>query len=85
MMQRYVIHKISQIMKEEALTNVKIVGIYGFTYKENIDNTRESPTLQMLQPMDDALSGDLVQVSNPYVKKTSCPTNTKILKAFWRQ
>lgn len=68
-MPRYVIHRISEIMKEENLKDVKRVGIYGLTYKENVDDIRESPTLQMLQRMDDALSGGLVQVYDPFIEK----------------
>ncbi len=68
-MPRYVIHRISQIMKEEGMVDVRRVGLYGLTYKENVDDIRESPTLQMLERMDDALSGGLVQVYDPYVEK----------------
>lgn len=81
-MPRYVIHRISQIMKEEALTDVRRVGIYGLTYKENVDDIRESPTLQMLQRMDDALSGGLVQVYDPYVKKDIVPNQYHDLESF---
>ena len=56
-------------MKEEGLTDVKRVGLYGLTYKENVDDIRESPTLQMLERMDDALSGGMVQVYDPFVEK----------------
>jgi UDP-N-acetyl-D-mannosaminuronic acid dehydrogenase len=66
-MPRFVIHRVSQIMKETGLTDVRRVGLYGLTYKENVDDTRESPTLQMLERMDDALSGGLVQVYDPYI------------------
>ena len=31
------------------------VGLYGLTYKENVDDTRESPTLQLLKRMDEHL------------------------------
>jgi UDP-N-acetyl-D-mannosaminuronic acid dehydrogenase len=55
-MPRFVIHRISQIMKDTGLTDVRRVGLYGLTYKENVDDVRESPTLQMLERMDDALS-----------------------------
>ncbi len=66
-MPRFVIHRISQIMKETGLKDVKRIGLYGLTYKENVDDIRESPTLQMLEQMDDALSSGLVQVYDPYV------------------
>lgn len=72
-MPRFVIHRISQIMKETGLTDVRRVGLYGLTYKENVDDVRESPTLQMLERMDDALSGGLVQVYDPYIEKDIVP------------
>ena len=81
-MPRYVIHRISQIMKEEGLTDVRRVGLYGLTYKENVDDTRESPTLQMLERMEDALSGGMVQVYDPYVEKDIVPNQHHELDSF---
>ena len=37
-----------EIMKENNITDNRRVGLYGLTYKENVDDFRESPTLQML-------------------------------------
>ncbi len=81
-MPRYVVHRISQIMKEKKLTDVRKVGLYGLTYKENVDDIRESPTLQMLQRMDDALSGGLVQVYDPFVEKDIVPNQHHDLQSF---
>lgn len=81
-MPRFVIHRISQIMKDAGLTNVRRVGLYGLTYKENVDDVRESPTLQMLECMDDALSGGLVQVYDPYVDKDIVPNQHRNLDEF---
>lgn len=72
-MPRFVIHRVSQIMRETGLSDVRRVGLYGLTYKENVDDTRESPSLQMLERMEDGLSGGLVQVYDPYVKKEIAP------------
>lgn len=72
-MPRFVIHRISQIMKETGLKDVKRIGLYGLTYKENVDDVRESPTLQLLERMEDALSGGLVQVYDPYIAKDIVP------------
>ena len=44
----FVAGRISQIMGEHGLTDVSRVGLYGLTYKENVDDVRESPTLQLL-------------------------------------
>lgn len=81
-MPRYVIHRISQIMKEEGLHDVRRVGFYGLTYKENVDDVRESPTLQILQRMDDALAGGLVQVYDPFVMKDLVPNQHHDLDGF---
>ncbi|MGE4585225.1 MAG: nucleotide sugar dehydrogenase [Sphaerochaeta sp.] len=81
-MPRFVIHRISQIMKEMGLTDVRRVGLYGLTYKENVDDVRESPTLQMLERMDDALSGRLVQVYDPYIEKDMVPNQHHKLDEF---
>lgn len=81
-MPRFVIHRISQIMKETGLTDVRRVGLYGMTYKENVDDVRESPTLQMLERMEDGLSGGLVQVYDPYVKKQMVPNQHTSFESF---
>ena len=36
-------------MKENNIENNRKVGLYGLTYNENVDDYRESPTLQMLE------------------------------------
>lgn len=81
-MPRFVIHRVSQIMKEEGLTNVCRVGLYGLTYKENVDDTRESPSLQMLERMEDGLAGGLVQTYDPFVKKDIAPNQHFNLDSF---
>ena len=44
----FVLERIYEIMKENGITDNRRVGLYGLTYKENVDDIRESPTLQML-------------------------------------
>lgn len=81
-MPRFVIHRISQIMKEKGMTDVRRVGLYGLTYKENVDDTRESPTLQLLERMEDGLSSGLVQVYDPYVTRDIVPNQHHSLDSF---
>lgn len=81
-MPRYVVHRISQIMEEEGMKDVRRVGLYGLTYKENVDDVRESPTLQMLERMKDALSGGMVQVYDPYIEKDIVPNQWHDLDGF---
>lgn len=45
----FVLNRIHEIMKENGLKDTAKVGLYGLTYKENVDDYRESPTLQMLE------------------------------------
>lgn len=47
-MPEFVLNRIYEIMKRENITDVSKVGLYGLTYKENVDDVRESPTLQLL-------------------------------------
>ena len=65
-MPEFVLKRISNIMKEHGITDPAKVGIYGMTYKENVDDVRESPTLQMLENMEKHLAHG-VKVYDPYV------------------
>ncbi|MDO4196875.1 MAG: nucleotide sugar dehydrogenase, partial [Prevotellaceae bacterium] len=44
----FVLERIHEIMEENDITDHFKIGLYGITYKENVDDIRESPTLQML-------------------------------------
>ncbi|MDD3410862.1 MAG: nucleotide sugar dehydrogenase [Eubacteriales bacterium] len=67
-MPEFVLERISEVMAEKGVESVSRVGLYGLTYKENVDDVRESPTLQMLECMRRHLSGG-VKVYDPWVKK----------------
>ena len=45
----FVLSRIKEIAKENGVIDNSKVGLYGLTYKENVDDTRESPTLQLLE------------------------------------
>lgn len=47
----FVIERIRQVMIENNITDISKVGLYGLTYKEDIDDMRESPTLQLLEKL----------------------------------
>lgn len=64
----FVLNRIYEIMKENGLTDVKRVGLYGLTYKENVDDMRESPTLQLLESQERHLATGL-KVYDPYITK----------------
>ena len=67
-MPEYVLAKIADIMKEKGITDYKRVGLYGLTYKENVDDYRESPTLQMLEHQKSHLA-ETLKVYDPWIKK----------------
>ena len=65
----FVLNRIYEIMKKEGLTDICRIGFYGLTYKENVDDMRESPTLQMLESMERHLCKNLVKVYDPFIVK----------------
>lgn len=72
-MPKFVLKRIRTIMEEHGLTDPTKVGIYGLTYKENVDDVRESPTLQMLDRMKMHLSVGAVRVYDPWVEEDIVP------------
>ncbi|MGN1230421.1 MAG: nucleotide sugar dehydrogenase [Anaerotignum sp.] len=50
-MPEFVLSRISKIMEEHHITDTSKIGLYGLTYKEDVDDIRESPTLQLLENM----------------------------------
>ena len=62
----FVLNRIYEIMKENELTDINRVGLYGLTYKENVDDMRESPTLQLLESQERHLATGL-KVYDPFV------------------
>ena len=67
-MPEFVLERIHHIMKDQSITDVGRVGLYGLTYKEDVDDVRESPTLQLLDCMTRHLSSGL-KVYDPWVKR----------------
>lgn len=65
-MPEYVLSRISEIMESEGISDISRVGLYGLTYKEDVDDTRESPTLQLLESMKKHLASG-IKVYDPYV------------------
>jgi len=67
-MPSHVLGRIRDIMREHNITDISKIGIYGLAYKENVDDTRESPTLQLLERMDEHLAFG-VKVYDPFIKE----------------
>lgn len=80
-MPEFVLGRISEIMKENNIKDVGRVGLYGLTYKENVDDIRESPTLQMLESMERHLASG-IKVYDPYVKRDVCENQYHDLDKF---
>ena len=80
-MPQYVFDKIHRIMKENNITSYSKVGLYGLTYKENVDDTRESPTLQLLEIFE-KYNIDNLKVYDPYVKEKKYHGQVKDIDTF---
>lgn len=80
-MPEFVLGRIHDIMQENGMKDVSRVGLYGLTYKENVDDIRESPTLQMLESMERHLASG-VKVYDPYVKRDVCENQYHDFDAF---
>lgn len=80
-MPEFVLERMSEIMEQEGIRDVGRIGLYGLTYKENIDDVRESPTLQLMQCMKKHLA-DGIKVYDPYVKKNIVPNQYQDFEKF---
>lgn len=67
-MPEFVLERVHNIMREKGMTDLTRVGLYGLTYKENVDDVRESPSLQLLEAMEKHLAPAL-KTYDPYVKR----------------
>jgi len=77
----FVLNRIYQIMKEKGLKDTSRVGLYGLTYKENVDDMRESPTLQLLASQRHHLAAPLMSY-DPYITKDVVPNQRHNLDEF---
>ncbi len=70
-MPSYVLSRLQQLMNEHQIPMDR-VGLYGLTYKENVDDVRESPTLQLLDAIQRA-GLPAPQVYDPLVSRSIVP------------
>ena len=77
----FVLNRIHEIMKENSVTDSRRVGLYGLTYKENVDDIRESPTLQLLECQERHLAEPL-KVYDPFIEKDMVPNQYHDLDEF---
>lgn len=77
----FVLNRICEIMKENNITDFSRVGLYGLSYKENVDDPRESPTLQLLESQERHLAEPL-KTYDPYFKNDLVPNQYHNLDEF---
>lgn len=77
----FILNRIYEIMKKNRMTDIKRVGLYGLTYKENVDDMRESPTLQLLESQERHLATGL-KVYDPFIVKDVVNNQYHDLDAF---
>lgn len=79
-MPSFVLELASEIMEKNGLKDYKRVGIYGLTYKENVDDYRESPTLQLLEAQKHL--AEPLKVYDPFIKDDIVQNQYHDLKTF---
>ena len=81
-MPEFVLERVCEIMEERDINSVSRVGFYGLTYKEDVDDIRESPTLQLFNCMKKHLGGGEAKFYDPYVKNAVVPNQYYDLERF---
>ena len=80
-MPQYVFDKIHKIMKENNIKDYSKVGLYGLTYKENVDDMRESPTLQLLDIFE-KYNIDDIKIYDPFIKEKKFENQVMDMDSF---
>lgn len=80
-MPEYVLNRIYEIMQKNGILSTSKIGLYGLSYKEDIDDLRESPTLQLLDSMKKHLAFGL-KVYDPFIKKNIVENQYHNLEEF---
>jgi UDP-N-acetyl-D-mannosaminuronic acid dehydrogenase len=71
-MPEYVLDRTVDILSLHNINNFDRVGIYGLTYKEDVDDVRNSPTFQLLNSMYRHLANP-IKVYDPYIERQLVP------------
>lgn len=77
----FVLQRIHDILQREQIADLSRVGLYGLTYKENVDDVRESPTLQLLHCIGQPQNGG-IQVYDPLLAADLVPNQHHDLQTF---
>lgn len=81
-MPEYIFERIHEIMKRHKINDFSKVGLYGMTYKENVDDMRESPTLQLLKRFDKFNLIEKVKIYDPYISEKKFNNQVGCLDEF---
>lgn len=81
-MPEYVLERTFDAMQERGIEDVSRIGVYGLTYKEDVDDIRESPTLQMFESMERHLCGSPLRVYDPWVERDVVPNQVHSMDEF---
>jgi UDP-N-acetyl-D-mannosaminuronic acid dehydrogenase len=71
-MPEYVLDRAVDILSLHKINDFDRVGIYGLTYKEDVDDVRNSPTLQLLDSMHRHLANP-IKAYDPYIERQLVP------------
>ncbi len=82
-MPEFVLEHINKIKSKHGVKNQRI-GLYGLTYKEDVDDIRESPSLQLISLINKNLGSDLISF-DPTLKKIVVPGQTLSYEEFLNQ
>ena len=77
----YVLDRVVEIMGEQGISDFDRVGFYGLTYKENVDDVRESPTMQLIESMKRHMANP-PKCYDPMVTKKITPRQYQDFSAF---
>lgn len=80
-MPQYVFDRIHVIMKENNIKDYSKIGLYGLTYKENVDDMRESPTLQLLDIFE-KYNIDAFKIYDPWIKEKKFKNQVMSMNEF---
>lgn len=67
-MPELVLERLVAIMKENNITDKNKIGIYGMTHKQDVDDIRESPTVQLFEKMESSFA-EPFRVFDPMIKE----------------
>ena len=80
-MPKFVLKRIRKIMGRHGIEDISRVGLYGLAYKANVDDSRESPGLQLQQVINDFCAMTLPSY-DPYVRADLLPNQKQDLASF---